>query len=125
MELSGEEAEADGFVGKLARRTLSGGRLWSAETKGRAVFESMKPCARVYDVSQRYGVNAQELTTWRRLARAGRIASVTDEAADFVSIELSDPAASGKNVGPGEITILARFRFARTRTCQRCGSRRS
>lgn len=34
MELSGEEAEADGFVGKLARRTRSGGRLWSAETKG-------------------------------------------------------------------------------------------
>ena len=105
MELSGEEAEADGSVGKLARRTLSGGRLWSAETKGRAVFESMKPGARVYDVAQRYGVNAQELTTWRRLARAGRIALVTDEAADFVSIELSDPAASGKNVGPGEITI--------------------
>lgn len=105
MELSGEEAEADGFVGKLARRTRSGGRLWSAETKGRAVFETMKPGARVCDVARRYGVKAQQLTTWRRLARAGRIALVTDEAADFVSIELSDPAASGKNEGPVEITI--------------------
>ena len=46
MEQSGEEAEADGFVGKLTRRTRSGGRLWSAEIKGRAVFESMKPDAR-------------------------------------------------------------------------------
>ena len=105
MELSGEEAEADGFVGKLARRTRSGGRLWSAETKGRAVFETMKPGARVCDVARRYGVKAQQLTTWRRLARAGRIALVTDEAADFVSIELSDPAASGKSEGPVEITI--------------------
>ncbi len=105
MELSGEKAEADGFVGKLARRTRSGGRLWSAETKGRAVFESMKPGARVCEVARRYGVKAQQLTTWRRLARTGRLALVTDEAAEFVSIELSDPAASGKNEGPVEITI--------------------
>ncbi|MEY9606987.1 transposase-like protein [Bradyrhizobium japonicum] len=86
MEQSGEEAEADGFVGKLTRRTRSGGRLWSAEIKGRAVFESMKPDARVCDVARRYGVKAQQLTTWRRLARAGRLALVTDDAADFVSI---------------------------------------
>ncbi|MEY9752425.1 transposase [Bradyrhizobium japonicum] len=99
MEQSGEEAEADGFVGKLTRRTRSGGRLWSAEIKGRAVFESMKPDARVCDVARRYGVKAQQLTRWRRLARAGRLALVTDDAADFVSIELSDPAASGKSEG--------------------------
>ncbi len=105
MELSSEEAEADGFVGKLARRTRSGGRLWPAEVKGRAVFESMKPGARVCEVARRYGVKAQQLTTWRRLARTGRLALVTDEAADFVSIELSDPAASGKIEGLVEITI--------------------
>jgi transposase len=39
------------------------------------------------------------------LARAGRLALVTDDAADFVSIELSDPVASGKSEGPVEITI--------------------
>ena len=59
MEQSGEEAEADGFVGKLTRRTRSGARLWSAEIKGRAVFETMKPDARVCDVARRYGVKAQ------------------------------------------------------------------
>lgn len=105
MEQSGEQAEADGFVGKLTRRTRSGGRLWSAEIKGRAVFESMKPDARVCDVARRYGVKAQQLTTWRRLARAGGLALVTDNAADFVSIELNDPAASGKSEGPVEISI--------------------
>jgi len=105
MQQSGEEAEADGFVGKLTRRTRSGGRLWSAEIKGRAVFESMKPGARVCEVARRYGVKAQQLTTWRRLARTGRLALVTDEAADFVSVELSDPAASSKTEGLVEITI--------------------
>ena len=84
MEQSGEEAVADGFVGKLTRPTRSGGRLWPAEVKGRAVFESMKPGARVCEVARRYGVKAQQLTTWRRLARAGRLALVTDDAADFV-----------------------------------------
>ncbi|WP_461319643.1 transposase [Bradyrhizobium barranii] len=34
----------------------------------------MKPDARVCDVARRYGVKAQQLTTWRRLARAGRLA---------------------------------------------------
>lgn len=105
MELSSEEAEADGFAGKLARRTRSGGRLWPAEIKGRAVFESMKPGARVCEIARRYGVKAQQLTTWRRLARTGRLALVTDEAADFVSVELSDPAASSKTEGRVEITI--------------------
>ena len=105
MELSGEESEADGFAGKLARRTRSGGRLWPAEIKGRAVFESMKPGARVCEVARRYGVKAQQLTTWRRLARTGRLALVADEVADFVPIELSDPAASGKSEGLVEIAI--------------------
>ena len=105
MELSSEEAEADGFAGKLARRTRSGGRLWPAEIKGRAVFESMKPDARVCEIARRYGVKAQQLTTWRRLARTGRLALVTDEAADFVSVELSDPAASSKTERRVEITI--------------------
>jgi transposase len=105
MERSDEEAEADGFAGQLTRRTRAGGRLWSAEIKGRAVFESMKPGARVCEVARRYGVKAQQLTTWRRLARTGRLALVTDEAADFVSIELSDPAASNKTEGVVEIAI--------------------
>ncbi|WP_370180513.1 transposase [Bradyrhizobium ottawaense] len=109
--------------------SLRAGRVLDAgyglrEIKGRAVFESMKPDARVCDVARRYGVKAQQLTTWRRLARAGRLALVTDDAADFVSLELSDPVASGKSEGPSRLR-LARFRSAWMRTCRRCGSRRS
>ena len=91
MERSSEALEGSGFVGKLARRTRSGARVWSAEIKGRAVFESMKPGARVCEVAQRYGVKPQQMTTWRRLARKGELALVADEAPGFVTIEVSEP----------------------------------
>ncbi|WP_247804852.1 transposase [Bradyrhizobium sp. 191] len=45
----------------------------------------MKPDARVCDVARCYGVKAQQLTTWRRLARAGRLALVTVAPASFWS----------------------------------------
>ena len=97
MERLNEAPEAiGGLVGKLLRRTRSGNQVWSPEIKGRAVFESMKPGARVCDVAQRYGVKAQQVTTWRRLARKGQIALVADEGTDFVEIEVSAPEASWK-----------------------------
>jgi transposase len=97
MERANEAPEAiGGLVGTLVRRTRSGNRVWSPEIKGRAVFESMKPGARVCDVAQRYGVKAQQVTAWRRLARKGQIALVADEATDFVEIEVSAPEAPCK-----------------------------
>lgn len=106
MESSSDASEGSGsFVGKLARRTRSGNRVWSEEIKGRAVFESMKPGARVCDVAQRYGVRAQQLTTWRGLARNGQIALITDEPTDFVKIAVSEPMARAKDMAPVEIAI--------------------
>ncbi|MGZ3310399.1 MAG: transposase [Xanthobacteraceae bacterium] len=106
MERSDESFEGSigGLVERLARRTRSGYRVWSSQMKGRAVFESMKPGARVCEVAERYGVKPQQLTTWRRLARQGQIALVADEAADFVEIEVSEPIASCK-APPIEILI--------------------
>ena len=43
MELSSETPGESGVVGRLARRTRSGNRVWPDTIKGRAVFESMKP----------------------------------------------------------------------------------
>ena len=105
MERSSETLEgSSGSVSKLARRTRSGARVWSAEIKGRAVFESMKPGARVCEVAQRYGVKPQQMTTWRRLARKGELALVADEAPGFVTIEVSEPIASRKAT-PIEVSI--------------------
>jgi len=41
--------------------------------KGRIVAESFEPGARVADVARRHGMAAQHLSTWRRLARDGKI----------------------------------------------------
>lgn len=105
MERSGETLDGSGgFVSKLVRRTRSGARVWSPEIKGRAVFESMKPGARVCEVAQRYGVKPQQITTWRRQARKGELALAADDAPDFVTIEVSQPTASRK-ASPIEIAI--------------------
>ena len=104
MEPLNEAADGSaGVVGKPSRRPRSGIRLWSEAEKGRAVFESMRVC----EVAQRYGVKAQQLTVWRRLARDGKLAVAADkdESADFVAIEVSSPVASMKDEAPVEISI--------------------
>ena len=105
--MEGSSATFDGSSGnvsKLVRRTRSGARVWSQQIKGRAVFESMKPGARVCDVAERYGVKPQQITTWRRLARKGEITLVADEATDFVTIEVGEPVAS-REATPIEISF--------------------
>jgi transposase len=84
-----ETAFGAGFVGRVDfRRSRSGNRLWSKELKGRIVRESLAPGARVADVARKYRICAQQLTQWRRQARTGRLALVTDGPAEFVEIEL-------------------------------------
>ena len=41
-------------------------RFWSADEKRRMIDESLAPGASVSKVAQRYGVNANQLFTWRR-----------------------------------------------------------
>lgn len=95
-----------GFVGRIDfRRSRSGNRLWSKELKGRIVRESLAPGARVADVARRYGMCAQQLTTWRRAARSGRLALVADDPAEFVAIELSEPPVASKSLAKIEIAV--------------------
>ena len=84
-----------GFVGRAGlRRTRPGHRVWPADVKGRIVRESLRPGVLVCDVARRYGLRAQQLTVWRRAARLGRLALISDdEGGAFVPIEISDGAA--------------------------------
>ncbi len=102
----GEPQEASGLVSRIdIRRTRSGNRLWPEDMKGRIVRESLQPGARVCDVARRYGIKAQQLTAWRRLARHGRLALVVDEPADFVAIELNEPSARIRTAAKVEIAV--------------------
>ena len=101
-----ETTDGSGFVGRLDfRRSRSGNRLWSKELKGRIVRESLAPGARVADVARKYRICAQQLTQWRRQARSGRLALVTDDDADFMEIELDESAARSEGDAKIEIVV--------------------
>jgi len=57
----------------------TGRRTWPDEVKGRIVAETFEPGTRVVDVARRHGMAAQHLSTWRRLAREGKIVVPVDE----------------------------------------------
>ncbi len=99
-------AGGHGFVGRIDfRRSRSGNRMWPKELKGRIVRETLTPGVRVADVARKYGMCAQQLTTWRRAARSGRLALVADNAAEFVAIELSEAPVANKISAKIEIEI--------------------
>ena len=88
---------ADGDVGFGRLEVLSGPtgrRRWPDEVKARIVAESFLPGARVGDVARRHDVVPSQRTTWRRLAREGRLALPWDFAGEpepgFVPLMVED-----------------------------------
>jgi Transposase and inactivated derivatives len=79
----------------------TGRRRWSAEVKGRIVAETLRPGATVAEVARRHGLKAQHLSTWRRLAREGKIVvpgDGLDDGSMFASLEIvpeKAPISSG------------------------------
>ena len=64
----------------------TGRRKWPDEVKARIVAETLSPGARVCEVARRHGVVPQYLTTWRRLAREGRLTLPVDGPVAFVPL---------------------------------------
>ena len=52
-------------------------RRWSAEEKAQVVRESLRPGERVGEVARRYGISRWQLSTWRSLAREGKLAGAS------------------------------------------------
>lgn len=73
----------------------SGRRTWSDEAKAQIVMESFTPGAKVCDVARRHGMAPQHLSTWRGLAKKGKLVlPMPDESEDiFAPIEVLPEAA--------------------------------
>lgn len=91
----------------------TGRRNWPDDVKGRIVAETLVPGARVVDVARRHGMGAQHLSTWRRLAREGKIVLAGDSFATepmFAALEVApdtSPPSDGEFVAIdfGEVTV--------------------
>lgn len=80
----------------------TGRRSWPEAVKARIVAELFAAGARVADVARRHDVAPQQVTTWRRAARRGKLALPSDETVEFAALLLDEPSAGAK---PGCIEI--------------------
>ena len=106
-----ERASAEGSNVSEKNRSR---RRWSAEEKARVVRESLRPGERVGEVARRYGISRWQLSTWRSLARQGKLAVAST--AEPVDVESQPQSAfatlevdSATGPGPmGSVVIEAR-----------------
>lgn len=73
--------EAVGFVELLSAPSAK--RRWSDEAKGRIVAETLVVGVTVNEVARRHGVKANHVSSWRSLARKGKLVVPDIAGADF------------------------------------------
>ncbi len=85
----------------------TGRRAWPDHEKVRIVLESFEPGARVCEVARRNGLIPQHLSTWRSLARKGKLPMpVPADEPCFAALEIiSETQAAPKPAGTIEIEV--------------------
>jgi transposase len=79
-------------------------RHWPDEVKARIVSESLRPGTTVNEVAQRYGLRANSLSTWRTMARQGKlILPAPEDAVEFAAMVVEPPS-------PEPLTVKAATR---------------
>ena len=91
----------------------SGHRRWPDEVKAQAVAETLRAGATVKDVAARFGVQPNQLSAWRRLAKnGGLVLTVLEDdeiEAVFAPLVVCDTEPAVRDVGaprtPSEVRI--------------------
>jgi len=68
----------------------TGRRSWPDDVKARLVAESFQEGARVCDVARRNGLSPQHLSSWRRLAREGKLALNLEDELTFAALVMDE-----------------------------------
>lgn len=78
-----------GMAGAGGTRRL---RRWPDEIKARLVAETLRPGVSVNEVARRAGVKANHLSSWRTLARRGKlILPAPEDDVEFSTLVVSEP----------------------------------
>ena len=88
-------------------------RQWTDEVKARIVSESLRPGVTVNEVADRYGMKANHLSSWRTLARQGKLLlPQPEDAVEFAAMIVDPPPPtdaperpSAKSVCRAEIVV--------------------
>jgi transposase len=83
-------------------------RHWPDEVKAQIVSESLRPGAKVNEVAERYGLRANRLSTWRTMARQGKLVlPAPEDAVEFAAVIVDPPVSNSpsKEVGRPEIIV--------------------
>ena len=83
-------------VGGRGRRN----RRWPDDVKARVVAETLKPGASVNEVARRHGLPANHVSSWRTLARQGRLVLPAPEDPREFAALLVGPAEDGSRAAP-------------------------
>lgn len=87
----------------------TGKRRWSDAMKGRIIAESLVPGVTVRSVAERYGLKPNHLSSWRGLARAGKLVVPDFAGANFAQVVVAEalpPPVQGRiELIVGSITL--------------------
>ena len=84
----------------------TGRRRWPDDVKVRLVAESYQEGARVCDVARRNGLSPQHLSTWRKLAREGKLALNLSDGPVFAALVMDESDSSAPvDTGPAPVEV--------------------
>ncbi|MGR9457071.1 transposase [Rhizobium leguminosarum] len=85
-----------------------GHRHWPDEVKAQSVSQSLRPGAMVNEVAERHGLKPNHLSTWRTMARQGKLVlPAPEDAVEFAAVIVDPPVAEPpiKKVSRPEIVV--------------------